>query len=81
MNKDYQNEQATARGTSEFGLPGQASVSLREVVESAKEGLLALAVSTGLQVMGAIFGIGCVGRGTSATGSGSATGMPSSRGR
>src|SRR5262249_46957575 len=35
--------------------PGQVSVSMAEIAESAKEGLLALAVGTGLQVMTAMF--------------------------
>jgi len=34
----------------------QVIVSMAEIAESAKEGLLALAVSTGLQVMAAMFG-------------------------
>jgi hypothetical protein len=44
------------------GLPGQLAVpeqvivSMAEIAESAKEGLLALAVGTGLQVMAAMFG-------------------------
>jgi putative transposase len=40
----------------EVAVPGQVIVSMAEIAESAKEGLLALAVSTGLQVMAAMFG-------------------------
>jgi putative transposase len=40
----------------EVAVPGQVVVSMAEIAESAKEGLLALAVSTGLQVMAAMFG-------------------------
>jgi putative transposase len=39
----------------EVTVPAQVVVSLAEIAESAKEGLLALAVGTGLQVMAAIF--------------------------
>jgi putative transposase len=39
----------------EIAVPEQVVVSMAEVAESAKEGLLALAVGTGLQVMAAIF--------------------------
>jgi putative transposase len=39
----------------EIAVPDQVIVSMAEVAESAKEGLLALAVGTGLQVMSAIF--------------------------
>jgi putative transposase len=39
----------------EVAVPGQVVVSMAEIAESAKEGLLALAVSTGLQVMAAMF--------------------------
>ena len=37
-------------------VPEQVIVSMAEIAESAKEGLLALAVGTGLQVMAAMFG-------------------------
>lgn len=36
-------------------MPAEVTISLGEVVESAKEGLLALAVGTGLKVMEAMF--------------------------
>jgi transposase-like protein len=39
----------------EVAVPEQVIVSMAEIAESAKEGLLALAVSTGLQVMAAMF--------------------------
>jgi putative transposase len=39
----------------EIAVPGQVIVSMAEIAESAKEGLLALAVGTGLQVMAAMF--------------------------
>jgi hypothetical protein len=40
----------------EITVPEQVIVSMAEIAESAKEGLLALAVGTGLQVMAAMFG-------------------------
>jgi transposase-like protein len=40
----------------EVAVPDQVIVSMAEIAESAKEGLLALAVGTGLQVMAAMFG-------------------------
>jgi hypothetical protein len=40
----------------EIAVPEQVIVSMAEIAESAKEGLLALAVGTGLQVMTAMFG-------------------------
>ena len=40
----------------ELAVPEQMIVSMAEIAESAKEGLLALAVGTGLQVMAAMFG-------------------------
>jgi transposase-like protein len=39
----------------EVAVPGQVVVSMTEIAESAREGLLALAVGTGLQVMAAMF--------------------------
>ena len=36
-------------------MPAQVIVSMAEIAESAKEGLLALAVGTGMQVMAAMF--------------------------
>jgi putative transposase len=40
----------------EIAVPEQVIVSMTEIAESAREGLLALAVGTGLQVMAAMFG-------------------------
>jgi putative transposase len=40
----------------EIAVPEQVIVSMAEIAESAKEGLLAVAVGTGLQVMAAMFG-------------------------
>ena len=39
----------------EIAVPEQVIVSMAEIAESAQEGLLALAVGTGMQVMGAMF--------------------------
>jgi hypothetical protein len=39
----------------EIAVPEQLIVSMTEIAESAKEGLLALAVGTGIQVMAAMF--------------------------
>ena len=58
MSKTYQKNrragQAATR-TAEVVVPEQVVVSMAEIAESAKEGLLALAVSTGLQVVTAMF--------------------------
>jgi transposase-like protein len=43
------------RQPGEIAVPEQVAVSMAEIAESAKEGLLALAVGTGLQVMAAMF--------------------------
>jgi hypothetical protein len=51
VGKQYQTRDATA-STSELAIPETVSVALAEIAESAKEGLLALAVGAGLQVMG-----------------------------
>ncbi len=40
----------------EIAVPEQVIVSMAEIAESAKEGLLAVAVGTGLQVLAAMFG-------------------------
>ena len=50
MGKQYQTRSAEAI-TSELTIPAEVSVALAEIAESAKEGLLALAVGAGLQVM------------------------------
>ena len=59
MSNTYQNEPRHAqpdRLLGEIAVPEQVVVSMAEIAESAKEGLLALAVGTGLQVMAAMFG-------------------------
>jgi putative transposase len=53
MGKQYQTRGAEA-STPELTIPNEVSVSLAEIAESAKEGLLALAVGAGLQVMGTL---------------------------
>ena len=49
MGNTYQSEAIEA--THALSVPAQVLVSLGEIAESAKEGLLALAVGAGLQVM------------------------------
>jgi putative transposase len=52
VSKTYQKK--TAATSSEAVAPRlEATIALTEIAESAREGLLALAVATGLQVMGA----------------------------
>ena len=51
MRKDYQNEEID---TSQPAVPERVSVALTELAGEIREGLLALAVGTGLQVMAAI---------------------------
>ena len=53
MSKTYQKGAESA--SAEVIVPDEVTISLGEVVESAKEGLLALAVGTGLKVMEAMF--------------------------
>jgi len=53
VSKTYQKTAASA--SAEVVVPDEVTISLGEVLESAKEGLLALAVGTGLQVMEAMF--------------------------
>jgi putative transposase len=50
VGKQYQTRDATA-STPELTIPDEVSVALAEIAESAKEGLLALAVGAGLQVL------------------------------
>jgi putative transposase len=50
MGKQYQTSDSEA-STSELAIPDKVSVALAEIAESAKEGLLALSVGAGLQVM------------------------------
>jgi transposase-like protein len=56
MSKQYQTTDVQASMSSVLGLavPEQVTVALAEVAESAKEGLLALAVGAGLQVVGTL---------------------------
>ena len=51
MRKQYQNEEID---TSQLAVPEQVSVALGELAAELREGLLALAVGTGLQVMAAL---------------------------
>jgi hypothetical protein len=50
MSKRYQTRDAEA-STPELTIPAEVSVALAEIAESATEGLLALAVGAGLQVV------------------------------
>ena len=59
MSNTYQKDRRHAQPDGlpgEVAVPEQVIVSMAEIAESAKEGLLALAVGTGLQVMAAMFG-------------------------
>ena len=59
MSNTYQTKARRAQPgplPGEVAVPEQVIVSMAEIAESAKEGLLALAVGTGLQVMAAMFG-------------------------
>jgi putative transposase len=53
MGKQYQTRDATA-SRPELTIPEQVSVALGEIAHSAREGLLALSVGAGLQVMGTL---------------------------
>ena len=53
MGKQYQTRGAEA-STLGLAVPDEVSVALAEIAQSAKEGLLALAVGAGLQVLGAL---------------------------
>jgi putative transposase len=58
VSKTYQKGRRAGQAATpaaEVAVPEQVIVSMAEIAESAKEGLLALAVSTGLQVMTAMF--------------------------
>ena len=58
MSNTYQKDRRCAqpdRQPGEIAVPEQVIVSMAGIAESAKEGLLALAVGTGLQVMAALF--------------------------
>ena len=54
MRKTYQTERAEARAAAEAVVPRDVTVALGEIAESAREGLLALAVGAGLQVLQAM---------------------------
>ncbi len=54
MKKDYQKDKTTIANTVEATLPDAVSVTLAELAGSLREGLLALAVGAGLQVMDAL---------------------------
>ena len=53
VGKQYQTRDATA-STPELAIPDEVTVALAEIAESATEGLLALAVGAGLQVLGTL---------------------------
>jgi putative transposase len=53
MGKQYQTRDAEA-STLGLAIPEEVLVALAEIAESAKEGLLALAVGAGLQVLGTL---------------------------
>jgi hypothetical protein len=58
VSNTYQNKPRPAQGDPRLGevaVPDQVIVSMAEIAGAAKEGLLALAVGTGLQVMAAMF--------------------------
>ena len=58
MSNTYQKDRSCAQPGPppvEIAVPEQVIVSMAEIAESAKEGLLALAVGTGMQVMAAVF--------------------------
>ncbi len=51
MSKTYQSKRAKASGPKQLAVPAEATIALGEIASSAREGLLALAIGTGLQVM------------------------------
>ena len=51
MTKKYQNDKIDMPGAAEFAVPERVSVAMAEIAGSMREGLLALAVGAGLQVM------------------------------
>ena len=58
MSKTYQKNRRAGQAAmppAEVAVPEQVIVSMAQIAESAREGLLSLAVSTGLQVMTAMF--------------------------
>jgi len=52
VSKNYQNSRARTSAGPRVAMPETVSVAMAEIVEDMQEGLLALAVSAGLQVMG-----------------------------
>jgi putative transposase len=54
VRKTYQTSRAEASAAADAVMPETATIALGEIAESAKEGLLALAVGAGLQVMAAM---------------------------
>jgi putative transposase len=54
MKKDYQKRTMPAATDAELVVPDVVSVAMADIAETAREGLLALAVSAGLQVMDAL---------------------------
>lgn len=54
MKKNYQKTTAPAGTSDELVLPEAVSVAMAEIGGAVREGLLALAVAAGLQVMGAM---------------------------
>ena len=54
MTKKYQNEKIDTPAGDDFVVPERVSVAMAEIAGSMREGLLALAVGTGLQVMQAL---------------------------
>ncbi len=55
MNKDYQKKLLVAPDAHALIVPEHVTVAMAEIAEDMREGLLALAVGAGLQVMSAIF--------------------------
>lgn len=54
MKKDYQKKSAAAATVPELVMPDVVSLAMADIADAAREGLLALAVSAGLQVMDAL---------------------------
>ena len=54
MTKEYQRKKPGARDALELAVPDRVSVVMADVAEDMREGLLALAVGAGLQVMSAL---------------------------
>ena len=54
MTKEYQRKNVVAPDVAELAVPERVSVVMADVAQDMREGLLALAVGAGLQVMGAL---------------------------